>query len=91
VKDKIVKLCLGLRNGLSVNPTDMAQLHRKALAMGLDKDPAFHSYFNVSFFVQFHILYYNKDNMVISDNCETCKEDGWSLQARAIYHRVVGT
>lgn len=47
VKDKLVKLCLALRNGLPANSADIAQIYRKALALGLDKDPALGSYFAV--------------------------------------------
>eukprot|EP00981_Chlorochromonas_danica_P001358 scaffold289_cov169-Ochromonas_danica.AAC.19 len=39
---------MALRNGLPVNSSEVAQVYRKALALGFDKDASLHSYFAVS-------------------------------------------
>jgi hypothetical protein len=47
IKDKLVKLCLALRNKTFIFSAEVAQVYRKALVLGLDKDPALASYFAV--------------------------------------------
>jgi hypothetical protein len=49
VKDKLVKVCLALKNGFHVPPGEIMELYRKSLAIKLNKDKSLKAYFKVSF------------------------------------------
>lgn len=48
MKDKLVKVCLALKNGFHVPPGEIMQLYRNANAIKLYQDPSLKSYFKVN-------------------------------------------
>lgn len=47
VRDKLVKVCLALKNGFHVPPGEIMQLYRKSNAIKLNEDPSLKGYFKV--------------------------------------------